>query len=270
MQAAVLLHQKHIKEQEERKRKAEVGLKALRELFGEIDNETIKLKSEILIEEQESSQWTKNNNSTSSSTSILPNTGKEMFEHTYNVHIAEKNSQVQNSHLAVKQSLSKINEIKKQIIEQNASKQRIKEHSLHLKGQISKLKQSIERDENEVQKVHASGKDGGIDGDGDALNESIQSMTMKVQGQSETRSQLTVELNALKENQSLLKQQIKDQIHSFETMAVEEEELRGKVQHMVHHLAGPSVATEERPYESMSKSMFGDQSHIMNGMMISR
>ena len=260
VQAAVQLHQKHIKEQEERKRKAELGLKALRELFGEIDNETIKLKSEILIEEQESSQWTKNNNSTSSS----------MFEHSYNVHKAEKNSQVQNSHLAVKQSLSKINEMKKQIIEQHASKQRIKEHSLHLKDQISKLKQSIERDENEGHKVHASGNDGGIDGDGDALNESIQSMTMKVQGQSETRRQLTVELNALKENQSLLKQQIKDQIDSFETMAVEEEELRGKVQHMVHHLAGPSVATEERPYESMSKSMFGDQSHIMNGMMISR
>ena len=105
----------------------------------------------------------------------------------------------------------------------------------------------------------------------DDINETISNLTMKVQEQSNTRKILTDELNHLKNDQNNLKKQISEQMKFFNNITKEEEKLRNKVQFMVHHLAGPSEATEDKPYENMTASMFGDGSNEgLNGMMISR
>jgi hypothetical protein len=253
-------HQNKINEQEQRKLKAEIGRNALRKMLIELDKETIQLKRDYLTEEEENYQI------------MGGHDGKVLIQEKMD-ELHEKNELVENGKRDILESMKKIESIKNIMMEQDNKKKRISEMSNHLNEQINQLKKSIDRNEQEIK--HSSNKND-MNGKNtadteDDINETISNLTMKVQEQSNTRKILTDELNHLKNDQNNLKKQISEQMKFFNNITREEEKLRNKVQFMVHHLAGPSEATEDKPYENMTASMFGDGSNEgLNGMMISR
>ena len=246
VEAAISIQQHHIAEQEQRKVKAEHGLKALSDMLNQLDQETSQLKINIKRAEDEKMK-------------LGPDGGKKAFQQAYNMEIETKNK-MDDTIRQVKTSQERINDLQDKLTEQLEQKIRITEMSKHINEQISDLKKKIQRDD-EHRKLEND----------DGVNSNIQHLTQVADDQGDIRRKLTQELNLLKENQQHLKLQIEEQLREYKNVTKEEDELREKVESLVLHLAGPSEATEAKPYERMSASMFGDSmKNDLGGMLISR
>ena len=243
VEASVTLYQTNIAEQEQRKIKAEHGLNALNDMLLQLDKETDQLKVDVRTAKEEKKK-------------LGADFGKKTFQQAFAMEIETK-TKMDESSGKLKKSQENICSLKEKLKEQSKQKERIAEMSLHLNQQIATLKKRIQR-QDEHRKTEPE----------DGINESIQLLTQKVDQQGATRRMLTTELNTLKENQTKLKKQIEEQLQAFKQITYEEESLRESVQSMVTRLAGSGEATEEKPYEKMSASMFGNS--LQGGMLISR
>ena len=249
VEVALEEHQSSITKQEQKRTKAVHGMKALSDMLLQLDAENEQLRGEIHDVEEEKKK-----------TFGAADSGRKAFQQAYDMDIEIK-IKVKNSHRAVEESRERIQLFQQTMQEHVASKKRIADMSSHLNQKIQALKQQIQREEDHQKEEPEDG-----------INESIHKLTQVVEEQGETRRKLTSELNLLKKNQSLLQEKIQDQMNEFQSVTQEETELRNKVEAMVYHLAGESFATEEKPYEKLSASMFGTSlsNDSVGGMMISR
>eukprot|EP00946_MAST-07B_sp_MAST-7B-sp1_P004453 g4453.t1 len=228
--SAVNTTQNKIDAQEQRKQKAAAGIAALREMLEVLDGETSRLSLEIT--EEESKTTDKNNDAFATK---LEAQEKQV--------VAEEELGCKR----LKASEERIQMLRSRLKTQESAKARVAELTENLEKDILTLKDKLEKD-------RLKGTE--IDAESDSLGRDLQKMQDLVEEQKELRVALAEQLQALRDSRTSLQQELAAQTETLKMAEKVEKELRERVSMMVSQLAGPGVATEERPYETMQAGIF--------------
>ena len=147
----------------------------------------------------------------------------------------------------LKASEERIQMLRSRLKTQESAKARVAELTENLEKDILTLKDKLEKD-------RLKGTE--IDAESDSLGRDLQKMQDLVEEQKELRVALAEQLQALRDSRTSLQQELAAQTETLKMAEKVEKELRERVSMMVSQLAGPGVATEERPYETMQAGIF--------------
>ena len=231
VQAAVQSTRREIESQEKRKEKAAAGVAALRDMLSLLNSEKLALSQEVAKEE-------------------MLSTDSNLEEKMKKIASEEKKAidDRDNRRALLQASTERIQMLRARLNSQTTTRNHITEVTEGINRQIDELKLKLDKDHKDGSK---------IDAESDSLGQDVHTMQDLVEQQKEMRVALAQKLQSLRESRTSLRKQIEEQAKALIAMEKEEQRLREAVAIMVSELAGPGIATEEKPYELMHASLLG-------------